>query len=73
MLSPHAAPPLKTSKAELKTDTGEVLTILGEINVTVYYKDYMSDQSFPSHDWLRIKLDWMYIDKLAKPLVFKTH
>ena len=37
LLSPHAALQLKTSKAKLKTYTGEFLTILGETNVSVYY------------------------------------
>ena len=42
---PHAASQLKTSKAKLKTYTGEVLTILDETNVSVDDKGQTSDQS----------------------------
>ena len=45
LFSPHAAPQLKPSTAQLKTYTGEVLRILGEITVTVCYKDQKSDLS----------------------------
>ena len=69
LFSPQAAPHLKPPTTQLKTYTGEVLRILGEITVTVCYKDQKSDLSLlvvarngPSllgHDWLsQIKLDW---------------
>ena len=45
LFSPHAAPQLKPSTAQLKTYMGEVLRILGEITVTVCYKDQKSDLS----------------------------
>ena len=68
LFSPHAAPQLKPSTAQLKTYMEEVLQILGEITVTVCYKDKKSDLSVhmvagngPSllgRDWLsQIKLD----------------
>ena len=69
LFSPQAAPQLKPSTVQLKTYTGEVLTILGEITVTVCYKDQQSDlnllvvagngPSLLGRDWLsQIKLDW---------------
>ena len=47
LFSPHAAPQLKTSKAKHKTYPGEILTILGETNVSINYKDQTFDQSIP--------------------------
>ena len=69
LFSPDAAPELKTSKAKLKTYTEEALNILGEITVTVNYRNQVTEQSLlvvagdgPSLlgcDWLsHLKLDW---------------
>ena len=71
----QAPPQLKPSTAQLKTYTGEVLRILGEITVTVCYKDQKSDLSLlvvagngPSllgRDWLsQIKLDCKQLHQL---------
>ena len=45
LFSPHAAPQLKPSTTQLKTYTGEVLQILGEITITVCYTDQKFDLS----------------------------
>ena len=69
LFSPDAAPQSKASKAELKTYTREVLSILGTITVTVSYKDQVADlnllvvagdgPSLMGRDWLNhINLDW---------------
>ena len=71
----ETAPALKTSKAQLKTYTGEVIPILGEIEVEVQYKGQHSEQkllvvagkgpSLLGRDWLsQIKLDWNQLNHL---------
>ena len=71
----ETAPTVKTSKAQLKTYTGEVIPILGEIEVEVQCKGQHSEQkllvvagkgpSLLGHDWLsQIKLDWNQLNHL---------
>jgi len=69
LFSSDATLQLKTSKAELKTYTREILNILRTITVTVSHKYQKADlhllvvaedgPNLLDHDWLsHIKLDW---------------
>lgn len=75
LFSPDAAPKLKASEAELKTYTGEVLKILGEITVAVSYRDQSANlcllviagdgPSLMGRNWLsHIRLDWKQLNQL---------
>ena len=69
----ETAPTVKTSKAQLKTYTGGVIPILGEIEVEVQYKGQHSELlvvvgkglSLLGRDWLsQIKLNWNQLNHL---------
>ena len=75
LFSAGKAPTLKASKAQLKTYTGEVIQILGEIEVKIQYKGQEKKlnllvvagkgPSLLGRDWLNhIKLDWSQLNHL---------
>jgi len=71
----HARPPLIPSSAQLSTYTGEKISVLGAINVDVYYQHLQhklqllivpgTGPSLLGRDWLQhIRLDWTRINQL---------
>ena len=73
------APPLRASKAKLKTYTGEVITVEGAMDVDVAYKDQTArvnllvvagtGPSLMGRDWMKhLTLDWTHLHRLHSPV-----